>query len=260
LLILNDAYLKHVYHNPVTGKLSDFAGLFAFPFFLSVVLRINMLWIHLGTAILFVWWKSPLSTDIIAFMNTNGIPIGRTIDGSDNIALVSVLISYGVLSLAKVELPKSKLLAYAIAIISLTAFTATSVSMRLVKYPGIDKEYHFKLSKQKLVSALNGAQLMRMRRNLPNAEIDFHSRNDFFQGRRGDTLVTLLDYREITDTDTIRLRTHMADVKIGGDSVRSSLILLQVYSYQTGFLNKERRERLVKRFEKSVVRKIQNLE
>ncbi|MBQ0740775.1 hypothetical protein J9332_41515, partial [Aquimarina celericrescens] len=35
-LILNDWFLKAFFHNTITGKLSDFAGLIAFPFFLSL--------------------------------------------------------------------------------------------------------------------------------------------------------------------------------------------------------------------------------
>ncbi len=35
LLLLNDWLLKPLFHNDLTGKLSDLAGLFAFPFFLS---------------------------------------------------------------------------------------------------------------------------------------------------------------------------------------------------------------------------------
>ena len=38
LLALNDAFLKHTFHNGLTGKLSDFAGCFALPLFISAVL------------------------------------------------------------------------------------------------------------------------------------------------------------------------------------------------------------------------------
>jgi len=37
LLVLNDWYLKETCPNVLTGKLSDFAGLFAFPFLLSAL-------------------------------------------------------------------------------------------------------------------------------------------------------------------------------------------------------------------------------
>jgi hypothetical protein len=38
LLLINDLYLKFEYHNYLTGKLSDFAGLFAFPYFFSCLI------------------------------------------------------------------------------------------------------------------------------------------------------------------------------------------------------------------------------
>lgn len=37
ILILNDWVLKHTFNNTLTGKLSDFAGLFAFAFFLGIL-------------------------------------------------------------------------------------------------------------------------------------------------------------------------------------------------------------------------------
>jgi len=37
LLLLNDFYLKFEYHNWLTGKLSDFCGLFIFPVFWSAI-------------------------------------------------------------------------------------------------------------------------------------------------------------------------------------------------------------------------------
>lgn len=36
VLILNDWFLKAFFYNSITGKLSDFAGLIALPFFLSL--------------------------------------------------------------------------------------------------------------------------------------------------------------------------------------------------------------------------------
>lgn len=37
LLLLNDFILKSEFHNALTGKLSDFAGLFIFPLFFSAL-------------------------------------------------------------------------------------------------------------------------------------------------------------------------------------------------------------------------------
>ena len=40
LLVVNDFFLKPVYHNWLTGKLSDFAGLFMFSLFLTMFLTV----------------------------------------------------------------------------------------------------------------------------------------------------------------------------------------------------------------------------
>lgn len=92
VLILNDWVLKAVFHNYVTGKLSDFAGLFAFPFFGSVLFPKRTKEIHLGTALFFVFWKGPFSE---VFVNTFGL--FRVVDFSDNIALISVFVSFQLL-------------------------------------------------------------------------------------------------------------------------------------------------------------------
>lgn len=94
LLIVNDFYLKSIYHNQLTGKLSDFAGLFAFPFFISSFYPKKSKLIHFLVAVLFVFWKSELSQPIIYFLNNIGFNLHRVVDFSDNIALVSIIVSY----------------------------------------------------------------------------------------------------------------------------------------------------------------------
>jgi hypothetical protein len=69
ILILNDWILKPGFHNDLTGKLSDFAGLFAFPFFLSALIPSQVKRIHILTGILFVFWKSEWSQPFIELIN-----------------------------------------------------------------------------------------------------------------------------------------------------------------------------------------------
>ncbi len=91
LLIVNDLYLKAAYSNWITGKLSDFSGIFfvsllllsAFP---RTVYRTAGL-IALGFAL----WKSPLSQPLIDFFRSLGIArIGRVVDYSDLVALMLI--------------------------------------------------------------------------------------------------------------------------------------------------------------------------
>ncbi|CAM4136956.1 MULTISPECIES: hypothetical protein [Flavobacterium] len=94
LLLLNDLYLKYYFHNYITGKLSDFVGLFAFPFFVSLFFKNKNKLIYIMTGILFVFWKSTYSQFIIDSFNEFGIGINRVVDYSDVIALVILPFSY----------------------------------------------------------------------------------------------------------------------------------------------------------------------
>ena len=94
LLLTNDLYFKYEYHNFLTGKLSDFAGLFAFPFFFSYFYPKRSQTIYILTAILFIFWKSELSQPIFDAARTFNIGINRTIDYTDLIALLIMPISF----------------------------------------------------------------------------------------------------------------------------------------------------------------------
>jgi len=89
LLLLNDFFLKPLFHNFLTGKLSDFAGLFVFGLFWITLLpkrKQAVLWI---IAIAFIFWKSPLANSFIVFWNTHSFfTITRVVDFSDLFALV----------------------------------------------------------------------------------------------------------------------------------------------------------------------------
>src|SRR5687768_8712248 len=81
LLLLNDFVFKPQFHNGVTGKLSDFAGLFAFSLFWTAFFPRRKTFICLSTALLFVFWKSTYSQSAID--GWNSLPffdIARTVD------------------------------------------------------------------------------------------------------------------------------------------------------------------------------------
>ena len=94
LLLINDLYLKYEYHNSLTGKLSDFVGLFAFPYFFSSFFSKKVKSIYILSGILFVFWKSEFSQPIFNFAHSIGIGLNRTVDYSDLIALLVLPISY----------------------------------------------------------------------------------------------------------------------------------------------------------------------
>jgi hypothetical protein len=94
-LLLNDFVLKPAFGNAVTGKLSDFAGLFAFAAFWMAVLPHRRRAVCAATAVAFVLWKSAAAQPLIDLWNAwTPLTVGRTVDASDLIALVSVGAAY----------------------------------------------------------------------------------------------------------------------------------------------------------------------
>jgi len=88
-LLLNDFWLKSQFPGLVTGKLSDFAGIavIALPLLSAFPQRARAIYLAMAGA--FLWWKSPLSAPLIAFVN-EALPyrIGRVVDYTDLFALV----------------------------------------------------------------------------------------------------------------------------------------------------------------------------
>jgi hypothetical protein len=146
LLLLNDLVLKEQFHNELTGKLSDFAGLFVFPLFWSAFLPRQKRSVFIATAVLFVFWKSGYSQFLIE--GWNSLPffgIQRTVDYTDLLALLILPLAYGYSKTCSgVYVPRR--LIYAIAIVSLFAFTATSYSHK----ESFNNQYEFQGSKKDL--------------------------------------------------------------------------------------------------------------
>lgn len=185
ILILNDWYLKPVFHNTLTGKLSDFAGLFALPYLLSSMLPKHTLKIHVWTGLLFIVWKSEFAEPLIAFANSLRIPVSRTIDFTDNIALISLLFSYYILK-SSFALNIKPILHKALVAASCLAFAATSMPPREDRtFTQIDKVYTFDISKRELVSRLNMVQVKQIHKiNKVSGKIDFNEDSNifYFQG------------------------------------------------------------------------------
>ena len=97
VLFLNDHVFKYEFGNWLTGKLSDFAGVFILPFFLSYLFPQKEKHNIFLTAVFFVWWKSPLSQGFIDGFNSLGLfKVARIIDYTDLIALVTLPFTFGV--------------------------------------------------------------------------------------------------------------------------------------------------------------------
>lgn len=151
LLLLNDFVLKHQFHNALTGKLSDVAGLFIFPLFWSAMFPNRKRANYLATAIGFVFWKTPYSQPLIDGWNAlKFFPLARTVDPSDTAALLILPFSF-ISSFRYPRYAVRRPVIYGIAAVSLFAFTATSY--RDVKR--FDNEYRFPLAKAELIKRMN---------------------------------------------------------------------------------------------------------
>lgn len=92
LLVLNDFWLKGTFHNALTGKLSDVAGITVFVLFLLTFLEEKRVLVCVGTAVFFAWWKSPFSQSAIDLWN--GLPVfdmQRTVDFGDLFCLLVLI-------------------------------------------------------------------------------------------------------------------------------------------------------------------------
>jgi hypothetical protein len=117
-LIVNDAVLKLRFPGLITGKLSDFAGLFAFTAF-WVAFAPRWRWPVAGaTALAFMWWKSPLSQPIV-----DALHLHRTVDVTDVAALIVIPLACAYAGGEQATLRPATLL---VALLSVAAFVNTS--------------------------------------------------------------------------------------------------------------------------------------
>lgn len=95
LLLVNDYYLKQAFPGLITGKLSDFSGLFVFGLCVVLINHRHLPVLLTLVGLLFVLWKSNFSDYFITLWNLNGHwLIGRTVDYTDLAALVILPFTY----------------------------------------------------------------------------------------------------------------------------------------------------------------------
>lgn len=123
ILLLNDFHLKAEYHNWLTGKLSDFCGLFVFVSFWTALFPNRKLAVYFSTGLFFVIWKSPYS-QLFIDVSQNAYPIYRVVDVTDLITLLSLPIAFFYRS---EDAMKLKVNPIPLAILTFISFCATSV-------------------------------------------------------------------------------------------------------------------------------------
>ncbi len=156
LLFINDFYLKYKFPSFLTGKLSDFAGLFAFYLFLICFFPKYKKKLIAILSLAFIFWKSPYSQLFIDKWNLLPLfTIQRTVDYTDLIALV--IIPFGYYYSLKVKeirfkMIQGKIIYYPLIIVSLFLFFATSkMYIRDFDYTSQNITYELDISRLALV-------------------------------------------------------------------------------------------------------------
>jgi len=156
ILLANDLCLKYSFPSFLTGKLSDFAGLFIFPYFLSVFIPKPKI-IYYLTALLFTFWKLEYSQIVIDyFARLTNLGFYRTVDITDLIALTVLPFSFGYFKL-KSKTAKSNRLAFStlVCFISIFSFYATSVPRQTFNANiEVDKIFILPINKENLFKEL----------------------------------------------------------------------------------------------------------
>lgn len=130
LLFVNDHFLKYTFHNWLTGKLSDFAGLIALPLLIAYCIPKLTKYACLIAALWFMYWKMPISESFIQLVrDVTHVNVYRTIDYSDFIALLVIIIPMKLLQSPNQVFiwNRALLLKPLIAIFSFITLAATSV-------------------------------------------------------------------------------------------------------------------------------------
>ncbi|MHA7059065.1 hypothetical protein ACWGOQ_0017700 [Aquimarina sp. M1] len=160
ILLVNDFFLKQLYHNWITGKLSDLFGLIVFVMFLTSFASQYKKLISIGVAVLFSFWKTPLSQFAIDFWNTlQVIQFERTVDYTDIFCVAILIPLFFYRPSIHYVYSKTKLfktIKYSISIITLFAIMSTS-QMRYAVPPStkIDKYITVKTPKDSFFRQLD---------------------------------------------------------------------------------------------------------
>ncbi len=255
LLLLNDFYFKTTYANLWTGKISDVAGLFIFPLFLCVLFP---KWIKLCftcTAMGFLFWKLPVSESCINYIYSLGIPIGRTVDITDLLALFILPISY---IYRKSNHSLLNINPLVLAIISIFSFCATTIPPHQEKkYVAINKTYNFNCSRSSLINQLNRLSIRKINNLNKYVELHFDANSNLYSYEvYGDTIAIFLDENQISQGDTIHYHTILADFIVSGNDSTSTLNFIHAYKMVPAYSDKNYRQSAIRYFEKKVIKKI----
>jgi hypothetical protein len=132
VLLANDLVLKQTYPGVLTGKLSDVAGLFTLPMFLSAWRPRRARETYLAVAVMFAWWKTPWSNEAIDGWNALGwYEIGRVVDYTDLLALAALPLSLAYLHRVEAKVTSCRLRRTALPFLGLMSILSFGASLSL---------------------------------------------------------------------------------------------------------------------------------
>ncbi|MDR6761398.1 hypothetical protein J2Y38_001607 [Flavobacterium sp. 2755] len=153
-LVLNDFYLKYTFSNFITGKLSDFAGLFIFPYFISIFFEKNASKIYLLISVIFTLWKFEISQPFIEWIsNFTNLAFYRTVDLTDLVALIILPFSYLYFKrkITEIEEKTNNILNSVIGILCMLIFVTDSSPRQSINLKILSsKEYKISLNKDSI--------------------------------------------------------------------------------------------------------------
>ncbi|HEX2207119.1 MAG TPA: hypothetical protein VHG93_05515 [Longimicrobium sp.] len=211
VLVVNDHVLKPAFHNAVTGKLSDVAGVAAFALFWAALLPRHRRAAFVATAAGFAAWKSPASQPLIDAWNSLGwMTMGRVVDWTDLLALAVLPIIYRY-DPRPVSLPRPRrVMGPAVAAGCVMAFAATSRAYQ-VSYP-LQAAYVFELSPDSLLERMYDLRVGFNPSDVPPAGV----RTD-----RIDTIFLTVGVRgEDGELYPVTVRAELASAAAGGSVLR----------------------------------------
>ena len=180
-LLLNDFYWKYEYHNWLTGKLSDLAGLFLLSVFLSAFFYRHALLVYVGITIFFIWWKTPLSQLIIDLLNQSlDLSFNRTVDYTDLLA-IPFIFATGLLKPPTYNFSLANRVAiYFVSAVCLVAFCSTSYYRKFMISPDMgprisyNKSYPSRFNQEDILHKLDSMQIAYKADSFTTVPIRFH--------------------------------------------------------------------------------------
>jgi hypothetical protein len=204
LLAANDWILKPAFHNAVTGKLSDVAGVAALALFLRAVLpgRRTLACVLAGAA--FAWWKSPASQPVIDGWNALGWwTAARVVDWTDLAALLVLPIVFAYRPRLVRSYRARRVLAPAVGAACVVAFAATSAPQQTYLFSA-DAEYAFAESPQALAMRMYDLRIGYVDRGVPPVTRGPVDTLNLYLGQHGDVQVQA-ELRDAAGGSLVRL-------------------------------------------------------